>query len=234
MTTDSRWSARYGRFLIYVDDARFEKIERYQTSVFMFAGNGQKIQSWKSWIRTNPTDDSGMPDHQEMCVCIADLPSKGVLLAKHQDIVRNGGYFTGTGSLYAFTCWSENHDAVKAVETAKLFDFSSGGDVKFVDFDSGQNNLFSPTREINVADVSQALADRGNIMEIAVNNRAQVLPFKLADLAANDAELREVQKKIASGEIAPTAPCDGMYSEWTDDDKLQLKGALAKVFGWKK
>ncbi len=234
MTTDSRWSVEYGRYLIYIDDARFDKVERHNNAVFMFAGNGQKIQAWKSWIRSSPTDDSGMPGCENMCVCIADVQSKEVLFKERQDIMRDGGFFAGSGSRHAFQCWSVNKDAVKAVQTAKTFDFSSGGEVKFVDFVSGKHNLFSPTKDVTIEDVGRALATRGSVMEIAVNTAETKAPFKLADLAANDEALKDVQGKIASGEISPTAPCDGMYSEWTDAQKSKLKGVLSDVFGWNK
>lgn len=233
MTTDSRWSCNYGKYLIYVDDARFEKIERYNDAVFMFAGDGQKIQAWKSWIRSGPTDDSAMPGCEEMCVCIANSRTRQVLFDERQDIKRDGGFFAGTGSRFAYECWAENACAKRAVESAKQFDFSSGGEVKWVDFTTGEHNLFSPMRDVHVSDVSRALATRGSVMEIAVNNAIRP-PFKLADLAANDAELKNVQGKIASGEISPLAPCDGMYSEWSESDKSKLKGVLSDVFGWNK
>lgn len=119
------------------------------------------------------------------------------------------------------------------METAKKFDFSSGGDVKFFDFQSGAHNLFSPKDEVTVDDVLNALNDRGMVMEIAVNGINEP-PFKLKDAAANDPALKDVQAKLANGEISPTAPCDGMYSEWTSDQKSRLKSVLGDVFGWKK
>lgn len=235
MTTDSRWSYQYRQWLIYIDDARFEKIERYKNAIFMFAGNGQKIQSWKTWIRSAPTSDVDQPDCELMCVCIADQESKAVLFQDRQDIVRDGGFFAGSGSIPAYMCWSVNQDARKAVESAKAFDFSSGGDVKFLDFATGTHNLFTPTtRDMHINDVNIAIATRGNVMEIALNNQVNSPPFKLSELAANDAGLKDVQGRIASGEISPTAPCDGMYSEWTGAQKASLKNVLGDVFGWKK
>lgn len=231
MTTDSRWSVTYGNYLVYVDDARFEKIERYKNAVFMFAGNGAKVQAWKSWIRSNPTSDVDQPDCDLMCVCIADQATNQVLFQERQDIVKDGGFFAGSGSIHAFRCWSANRDSRKAVETAKTFDFASGGEVKFLDFGTGDHNLFSASTDVHISDVSKAIATRGNVMEIAVNNE-QKPPFKLSELAANDVGMQELQGRIASGEIAPTAPCDGMYSEWTDGQKTRLKGVLSDVFGW--
>ena len=235
MTTDSRWSCQYGQWFIFIDDARFEKIERYKNAVFMFAGNGQKIQAWKTWIRSAPISDDDQPDCESMCVCIADQVSKAVLFQDRQDIVKHGGYFAGSGSMHAYRCWAENRDARQAVESAKTFDYSSGGDVKYLEFATGDNNLFTlTTRDVHISDVNIAIATRGNVMEIALNNQVPSPPFKLSDMAANDVRLKEVQGRIASGEISPTAPCDGMYSEWTGVQKANLKSVLGDVFGWKK
>ncbi|MBA2674006.1 hypothetical protein [Ramlibacter sp.] len=235
MATDSRWSVEYGNYLIYVDDTRFDKIERYGDAVFMFAGDGHRIQAWKTWIRSAPGDDSQMPDCEKMCVCIARASDKAVLFKERQDIVKDGGYFAGSGSRYAYVCWNENRDGQRAVESAKTFDSSSGGDVKFFDFVSGDHNLFNPTKDVQVQDVIDALNDRGMVMEIAMNANEQKAPFKLKDVtAANDPALKEAQGKLANGELSPTAPCDGMYSEWTADQKSKLKGVLGDVFGWKK
>lgn len=233
MTTDSRWSCEYGNFLIYIDDSRFEKIERYKNAVFMFAGNGQKVQAWKTWIRSSPVDASGQPDCDLMCVCIADATTNQVLFSERQDIIRDGGYFAGSGSWHAYSCWSEHKDPCKAVETAKSKDVSSGGDVKFVDFLNGTHNLFSPTKDVHIDDVSRAMAARGNVMNIAVNTQVTTPPFKLAEAAANDPALRDIQGKIANGEISPTAPCDGMFSEWNADQKSKLNTVLSGIFGWK-
>ena len=65
-------------------------------------------------------------------------------------------------------------------------------------------------------------------------DRRTGVPFKLSSqlAAANDGELKDLQAKIANGEITPEAPCDGMYSEWSAEEKSRLKGVLADVFGW--
>ncbi|NMM15367.1 MAG: hypothetical protein HHJ17_17760 [Rhodoferax sp.] len=233
MSSDSRWSCQFGKYLIYIDDARFEKIEKYQNSVFMFAGDGTKIQAWKDWIRTSPKSNVGIPDCEKICICIADQAKNSVLFMERQDIVKDGGYFAGSGSRYAYQCWGQNKDPLKAVETAKVFDVSSGGDVKFFEFGSGKHNLFSPIgKDVRIEDVSKAMATRGNVMEITVNSATNSPPFKLADMAANDASLLDVQNKITSGQLSPTAPCDGMYSEWTAGQLDKLNSALGKVFDW--
>ena len=70
-------------------------------------------------------------------------------------------------------------------------------------------------------------------MEIAAGTPQSGIPFKLSELAANDKEMKELQTKIANGELHPEAPCDGMYSEWSIEQTTRLKSALAGVFSWK-
>ncbi|MDR6524581.1 hypothetical protein J2789_007297 [Variovorax paradoxus] len=233
LTTDSRWSVTYGKYVVYVDDARFEKLECFGDTVFMFAGKGAAIQQWKTWIRSSPGDDSQMPPHDGMSVCVVDANTNTVLFSARQDIVKEGAYFTGSGSIHAATCWTTNRCALRAIETAKERDFYTGGEVKFFNTKTRENNLYAPTNEVTMDMVRHAINERGVVMELATNKGLSP-PFKrLPDLAANDAELQDLSGKLANGELQPEAPCDGMISEWSEDQKSKLSAVLGKVFGWK-
>nr|WP_279086767.1 hypothetical protein [Comamonas thiooxydans] len=229
MATDSRWSHTFGKRIVYADDLAYSKIEIYQKSAFMFAGNGQMIQSWKDWISSSPTDDSGMPGYDGVCVCVVDIPSKKVRFKQPQDITKDGGYFAGSGSMPAYLCWSKNGDAKMAVTSATQSDPYSGGVVRHIDLNDMSGNLsIGPVVPQRIDDVRQAVLQRGMVMTIAQNTA----PFPLSQLAANDVELAQIRDEIASGKIAPAAPCDGMYTEWTDEQKSELKGVLSDIFGW--
>lgn len=217
---------------MYVDDARFEKIERHSKAAFMFAGDGGRIQDWKDWIRSNPTDDSCMPECELMSVCIVDLSTKKVLFDERQIIINENGYFAGSGSMFAFQCWTVNRDAKQAVETAKQYDYATGGDVKFIDLVVNAHNLNFPLADVRINDVNRAIVERGMVMEIAVNDTKKT-PFKLAAVAANDDELQGLREKIANGELSPSAPCQGMHNEWTIEQKAKLKSVLGQALGWK-
>jgi hypothetical protein len=54
-----------------------------------------------------------------------------------------------------------------------------------------------------------------------------------AKASSRDAELAEFGKKIASGEVSPEAPFDGMNREWTRAETEGFHDSLAKVFSWK-
>lgn len=174
-----------------------------------------------------------MPPHEGMSVCVVDVDDNKVLFSARQDIVKEGAYFTGSGSIHAATCWTANRCARRAIQTAKERDFYTGGEVKFFDIKTREHNLYAPLNEVTINMVSKALQERGIVMELATNKGLQP-PFKrLAEMAANDSELQDLSGKLANGELHPEAPCDGMISEWTDEQKTKLNTVLGKVFGWK-
>lgn len=233
VASDSRWSVPWGNKVVYVDDANFNKIELHKDIAFVFAGNGLKVQEWKNWIRTAPTSAIGMPDCDGMSVCMVHVEENRVMFAERQDIVKDGGFFAGSGSRFAFMCWTDNRNAPKSVETAKRFDPYTGGEVKYLHFSTKDHNLhIHPTAEATIQSVAEAICTRGHVMNIAADNGTNV-PFKLTELAANDAEARALQAKLASGALSPEAPCDGMYDQWTDEQKGKLVTALGEAFGWK-
>lgn len=232
IATDSRWSVLWGRWLVFVDDSRFEKIERHENYSFMFAGKGGVIQQWKSWIRSEPEDMAKMPGCDGISVCIVDSSTCSVVFSERQDIVKEGAYFSGTGSRYAFLCWEKNRDALKSVESAKCVDVFTGGEVKYLNMKDGSHNLHAVTNDVTIDMVRSAIETRGMVMEIASTIKNNT-PFKLSDLAANDVDMQELKANIANGSLSPEAPCDGMHSEWTSDQKDRLKSALATVFKWK-
>ncbi len=222
----------WGRYLLYIDDTALEKIEVYKDRAFMFAGNGRLIQSWKDWIRTGPTDSSGMPPVDGICVAGIDIPSKTVKLSEGLSISFEGAVFAGSGALHAQRCWKTNRNARMAVTSATALDPATGGDVKHFCCSTRENNLgthvFAPYR---IEDIDRAIMERGNIMDRAAAMGGSV-PFKVSDLAANDKA--ELQAAVARGELSAEAPCDAMANKWTEDAKDRLGAFLADTFNWKK
>lgn len=243
IATDSRWSQQYGRWLVYIDDAVFDKIEVANNFAFMFAGSGRLIQEWKNWIRSNPTDDSGQPAVEGISLNGLNMTTKAVRYTEGKSITHESSIFAGSGASHAVMCWRSNRNAMKSVETAKAMDPASGGEVKFLEFSTGNTNLgagvavFAPG---TIEAVDKAIATRGIYMDLTTRMNGGA-PFKISDLAAQGsldddamAEMRTLQEKMASGELSANAPCDAMYSEWTPTAKTELKGFLSEVFGWKK
>lgn len=231
IATDSRWSQQCGRWLFYVDDAEFHKIEIANKVAFMFAGRGRRIQEWKDWIRSGPTK-ANRPEFDGICIYAVEISSKKIRICEGLPIVRQDSAFGGSGARHAFSCWESNKDARKSVDTAKKFDPATGGATKFFNLDTGEHNLNVQNvfAETSIDGVDRAIATRGMIMDIS--NVISSVPFKLSEVAANNEEVRDIQSKFANGEISADAPSDAMYSVWTDEQKIRVDKALGEIFGW--
>ena len=86
LATDSRWSQQQGRWLVYVDDTAFQKIEVSHDTAFMFAGRGIAIQRWKDWIREGGPEAS-IPEFDGLCLCAVRMPTKEVRICENLPIV---------------------------------------------------------------------------------------------------------------------------------------------------
>lgn len=239
MATDSRWSIEYGSWLFYLDDTGYDKIERCNGMALMFAGHGKKIQEFKNWIRSNPTDDSLMPAEKGMSVCMVSEDTGTVEFQKHQDIDSDNVLCAGSGARWAYGCWTSNKCSKLAVETAKSKDYCSGGEVKYIDFANKDTNLvaYHAEAQMTIETISNNIYQRGISMKIQATPGTPNLPFPKAEgsNAANDEAVArsEVGILVANGTLSATAPCDGMHNDWSQDDKVNFKRSLGKMFGWK-
>ncbi|MEM5276693.1 hypothetical protein VSR17_16835 [Cupriavidus taiwanensis] len=236
IATDSRWSWKFGNYVVYLDDTGFDKIQVLEDLVIMYAGDGRMVEAWRNYLGASPRELAKQPaETKEVSVCMID--------AKTGHFVKSAGgvyrlfetsRFGGSGGSYACSCWMQNRDAMRAVDTAKRVDPFSGGDVKFVDVRGKKSNLsvVHPTKPVTIAMVNEAVHKRGLVMSI--NNNSTILgtpvPFQVA--AANDRGLEEFGEQIATGGLAPSAPFDGMEREWTAIEKQELNEALSR-YGWK-
>ena len=64
------------------------------------------------------------------------------------------------------------------------------------------------------------------------------IPFSMASISANDTNdalsaAEQIRNKIDSGELSANAPCDGMYNDWSAENKEKFNLALGEMFGWK-
>jgi len=239
MASDSRWSIEYGSWLLYLDDTGYDKIERFNGTALMFAGHGLKIQEYKIWIHSEPADFSGMPETKGMSVCMVDEATGSVAFQKHQDIESNNVFCAGSGARPAYSCWLTNKCPKQAVESAKLKDCYSGGEVKYVNFSTFETNIanYHSQAQLTIEAISANIIKRGISMKIHTTPKGTPdLPFLKAGMdPANDEEppREKMAALVASGDLSATAPCDGMHSDWSEDDKEKFKSALGKMFGWK-
>lgn len=237
LATDSRWSTRRGRFLTFVDDTGYNKLVSHKSQLFMFAGKGNIIDLWKQWVASNPVNLDLRPPVNGISVCIVNSKINAVVFSEAQQIDSKEVCIAGSGSEFAFGCWSTNLNAMKAVETAKELDCCSGGEVKFFDCLSGENNLkFTAVLQMplnSILELNLALLQRGHVMDMNKEINAGI-PFKLSELSAADGlnELNQLKSDLESGKVSADAPCLSMHSEWKEDRIAKLDEALAKVFGW--
>lgn len=238
MASDSRWSMERGDYILYIDDAEFDKIESVNNAVVMFAGHGIRIHEWKQWLRSNPSDDSNQPAVKGVCICIADLDTKQMQPFGKENFRHEGGYFAGSGAIHALTCWTADRNAKKAVVTAIEYDQYSGGDVKYFDFNDRSNNLTASSVH-GISDIdglNEAILKKGHMMKKDMNVNS--IPFPKAENASflikNHPDFEQIQNEVASGQLSASAPWDGMDKDWTDGEKADLKVALGNIFGWNK
>lgn len=230
LVADSRWSQQYGRWLIYVDDTVYHKIEVAASTAFMFAGKGFRIQQWKDWIRSG-APKATLPIFDGICVCAVEMNTGLVKICEGMPINRDGAVFGGSGALYAYSCWSKNKDAIKSIDTAKGLDPATGGETRFFNVNTQLHNLDKTVfGESSIADVDRAILSRGNIMDIGAVKTG--IPYKLSDLAANNDEVREIQGKIQNGELSADAPSAAMHNKWTDEQKDRVTKVLGEIFNW--
>jgi len=234
VATDSRWSQRLGRWLVYVDDTGFHKIEVTSTAVFMFAGLGLRIEEWKRWLRSSPAPSAAtMPGFEGICICAVDRKTGEVKICEKMPIIRQEASFGGSGARFAYSCWDINKDACRSVDTAKGFDPATGGSTMHYSLTSGATNLSANSHVFSaqtISDVDKELLSRGIVMDISQTSNP--VPFAFSQLAANNEEVKELQTKIASGELSAEAPSSEMHSEWTDHEKSRVTKALGEMFGW--
>jgi hypothetical protein len=236
--TDSRWSMRCGSWLLYVDDVNYHKIALRSDHAVMFAGQSLRIDEWKTWLRLDPFDVTRMPSTEGVVVCLIRLSTGRVAFERGVDVEREGAYFAGSGSRAAVECWMLNRCAQTAVQSAIGVDACSGGEVKFYDVKNGQSNLSpAPQRLASLADVHTAIETRGTVMNISSTRSSAPIPFaKLKSLGIegcteqDQADLLQLVASVGDKTLMLSAPCDGMYEAWTDDEVQRCRDAFREAF----
>lgn len=235
--TDSRWSCKLGRWLVYVDDVHYHKIEPRGGHVAMFAGDGLRIDAWKQWMRMPQLDCDDMPATDGVALCLIRCEDREVVFHEGVDIKAAGAIFAGSGSGTAADCWLRNRCANTAVASAIAIDPQSGGGTKFFNVSSGDHNLFPPVPQklATFAELQNALRLKGTIMDMATKTNAK---FSMAQLslraASRDAEddLTQLIQRVEAGTLQPSAPCDAMYNgAWSAERVAACKDAFRAAFG---
>lgn len=217
----------------YLDDSGYEKLISTSTHVFMFAGDAVVIEQWKCAIKQAtsgglaPTWDR-LPVNG-MAISIAAHPSGVVIFEIGHDITDQHVSFAGTGSYAAATCWIKNKNAVKAVETAKSTDTFTGGEVRYFNTYTGDNNLVV---DIDLGSLVRKFTGEAT-MKYDSTTQAPHFGEALGGgaIAANDeAKIQAMLDSFAAGH-GPTAPCDAVFKVWAPEKREQLVTAMQNIFG---
>ena len=234
---DSRWSVDlrpHQNAILYIDDAAYGKILKTTSLAYMFAGSSQVIDQWKSNIakaeqNRQHSDWRGL-DVNGMAVSIVSLSDSLVVYEYgHQirlpDPTASEASFAGTGSYHASSCWKNNRDPVRAVETAKKIDIFTGGSINYLDFLTGQHNL---APDISLKDLRHRLTTKGMVMNLDTNTISQAAALQSAK---EQAQMEAILAKIRSGQIPPIAPCDAVHNKWSAEEHDKLIAVMEKQYG---
>jgi hypothetical protein len=223
--TDSRWSMIIkNRWIVFVDDAEFEKIDVSYPYLSVFAGDGWLIQQWKDWMHSEKQEG---PPPTERCGCmisvtVTDMPKGSVLFERGQQVAEEMARFAGSGAFHAYEHWKRNFDAVAAVKFAMSVDMFSGGSVKFYCFSTGENNLCDTIR---LNDLRRKLKTEG--WRIDMNSNAPAI--KIADVLKDNEDFLAALEDAERGEGHFVAPDPAMYIPWTEDEKHRFVRLMTRI-----
>lgn len=225
MASDSRWSLDTEKFMIYADDTGFGKIIEHGRYALMFAGSSVIIQLWKEWLRSSPTILPDIPNPG--AVCLVDLREKKLMFERGQDIRNPDVRIAGSGSIHAMACWGTNKDARMAVESAKRSDIFSGGRVRFICANTGEKDV----EDVCGADHlnKQVIPMGGLVMYKVPSGETTGSPVAVSEASMKDPEVKQVVARLESGAVALSAPCDGMYNQWTCEETDAFRLALQEM-----
>ncbi|MDR2506835.1 MAG: hypothetical protein LBD67_02405 [Candidatus Accumulibacter sp.] len=212
--TDSRWSAVKGCWLLFIDNAGFEKIVTCSPYISVFAGDSWLIQRWKDWMGSGPGEAPPPIERQgtTLAVTVTDM-AMGVVLFEHgQHVIEETARFAGSGAFHAHDHWKRTADPLGAVNFAISVDLFSGGEVKFYHFDTGETNLCDTIR---LPELRLRLRKEGWM----INTETKTPAVKIADVLGNAEALNAAIESIEKGETPLVAPDPAMYEPWTAEEK---------------
>jgi len=234
LASDSRWSTDplvdYPTCIAFVDDTGFDKLAVSKLYAMVFAGDGELIARWKAWFLAPTLNFMNLPPVHRLIPNTNKLNSIVISLVKNAtaevtfasgDFMahREAARFAGSGAQFAKVCYAAHECARKAIETAGQSDPATGGETKFVELDTGKNNL--SLMQSTLFDMKNALEQRGYIMDIGTK---KVTPIN--EWQPNAGGTRQA---IANAVASVSAPTGLPTRCWTDEEQNELRRALQQV-----
>jgi hypothetical protein len=229
---DSRWSINlqdHGLpWILFADDAPYQKIIMAAGSAFMFAGDSCVIDLWKNAakvadMRPDAIDWSQIP-LDGIAVSVAILGTAEVVFEHNHTINGTMASFAGSGAQIAMKCWATNRMAEKAVKTAAAADRFTGGEAKYCRLTTGNTN-FGPDKALS--DLSAHIFDKGLAMSIKPSGD-NVMSIRQA--ANQDERLASILPQVHSGKITAIAPHEGMNKKATANEQKNMAKAMNMLF----
>jgi hypothetical protein len=234
LASDSRWSTPmpgHPGFVAFVDECGFDKIALRPTHALVFAGDGELIAGWKDWFSKPSMDFSNLPRtsriipgtniEESMVVSLvrratADVSFTVGRFVSHGEDAR----FTGSGAEFAKDCYAVNKCGKTSIGSAKTRDVFTGGDVKFVELESGSNNL--NMTQATFQELLSAINQRGFVMDTKTNTVTPINEWRAshpdADRAASAGSLTSI-----------SAPTGMPVRSWSDQEQGEFIKALQAV-----
>lgn len=229
IASDSRWSCLLTpNHLAYVDNTGFDKLADRKLHSMVFAGDGPLIAQWKQWFEAPALNFMAMPNVHRLVG--NKLESLSVCLLKKSDckVMFTSGWwldhgenarFTGSGAVPAKDCYVINGCSKTAITSAGGSDPATGGEIKFVELDTGSNNL--SVLKATLEEATRSLHERGFVMDMTTK---VVTPFR--DLKQ---DLSAALSALEKGEISISAPTGLPTRCWSESEQAELRKALEEV-----
>lgn len=243
LASDSRWSAPmigYPDCLAFVDDGRFDKIALRPTHALVFAGDGELIAGWKEWFSRDAMNFAALPKTNRLVPGTNRMESIVVSLVKRATcevmftvgrFVAHGedARFSGSGAEFAKDCYAVNKCGKTSITTAKSRDHATGGDIIFVELESGAHNL--NMTQSTFPELLNALNQRGFVMDTKAKTVTPINEWRAqhqdADRAVSNASLTTIS--------APTGLPTRCWSDQEQDDFVKaLRQVEAEEAEWKR
>jgi len=235
LASDSRWSTDpltdHPNCIAFIDNTGFDKLAVSKLYALVFAGDGELIARWKAWFLAPTLNFMNLPPVHRLIPDTNKLRSIVISLVKNSTaevVFASGDFmahkedarFAGSGAQFAKGCYAVNSCAKTAVATAATSDPATGGETKFVELDTGRNNL--SVMHSTLFDMKNALEQRGYIMDTTTKT---VTP--IADWI--DAGGSGPRRAIANAVASVSAPTGLPTRCWTEQEQSELRRALQQV-----
>ena len=237
--SDARWSLPAFEWMgrevfVYVDNIDFHKLAHNESHVIVFAGDAELIGQWKTWwagggVGVRPDVQVGP---RKIVLSIVDKNKNELVFDQGNKLIyacMDTGVpkviLSGSGKAHAFQHWNLAHCAIRAIEEAAESDRQTGGEVKYVDYNYGKDNISE--EECDYSSLVSSFMEKGVAMTTTTDKTAtpQLLPLAQHP-AAND-----IANKLASGDVYAQACIDESEgAAWTAEAKAKLDAVLDSIF----